>query len=134
MRKALQLSDIVITDESVKEGSLVGRERRVHGSSAKYLSPNDETGLIYTWVDTAKAGAGSESPQIILVSACDKMGSSRVVRWRRISPCKDFATVRGGFFRLAGRRGEDVLMGEDGRFRNRAGCFGDDSAGSAGER
>jgi hypothetical protein len=98
VRKALQLSDIVITDESVKEGSLVGRERRVHGSSARYLSPNDETGLIYTWVDTAKAGAGSESPQIILVSACDKMGSSRVVRWRRISPCKDFATVRGGFF------------------------------------
>lgn len=106
----------------------------MHGSSAKYLSPNDETGLIYTWVDTAKASAGSESPQIILVSACDKMGSSRVVRWRRISPCKDFATVRGGFFRLAGERGEDVLMGEDGRFRNRAGCFGDDSAGSAGER
>ena len=98
MRKAFQLSDIVITDESVKGGSLVGRERRVHGSSAKYLSPNDETGLIYTWVDTAKAGAGSESPQIILVSACDKMGSSRVVRWRRISPCKDFATVWGGFF------------------------------------
>lgn len=40
----------------------VGRERRVHGSSAKYLSPNDETGLIYTWVDIAKASAESESP------------------------------------------------------------------------
>ena len=79
----------MITDESAKEGSLVGRERRVHGSSAKYLSPNDETGLIYTWV-------GSESPQIILVSACDKMGSSRVVRWGRIGPCKDFATVGRG--------------------------------------
>ena len=69
----------------------VGRERCLHGS-AKYLSPNDETGLIYTWVDIAKASAESESPQIILVSACDKIGSSRVVRWRRISLCKDFAT------------------------------------------
>ena len=111
----------------------------MHGSSAKYLSPNDETGLIYTWVDTVKAGAGSESPQIILVSACDKMGSSRVVKWERISPCKDFATGwvdyrEKVFSRSAGERGEDVLMGEDGRFRNRAGCFGDDSAGSAGER
>ena len=72
VRKALQLSDIVIPDEPVKEGSLVcsgdvGRERRVHGSSAEYLSPNDETGLIYTWVDTTKAGAESESLQIILV-------------------------------------------------------------------
>lgn len=80
-------------------GSLgdVGRERRVHGSSAKYLSPNDETGPIYTWVDIAKASTESESPQIILVSACDKIGSSRVVRWRRISLCKDFATGRADY-------------------------------------
>ena len=76
MRKALQLSDIVITDESVKEGSLVGRERRVHGNSAKYLSPNDETGLIYTWVDTAKAGAGQKALRLFLLVL--------VIRWGQV--------------------------------------------------